>query len=148
MYTYLQTAQDAAAKKSMDEISAIGDRIQVTAPGAAAPAPAGFFALAAISARYALERNTWAEAARLTPRESPFPWTEAITYFARAIGKARTKDAAAAQADVEKLATLRDGLRKAKDAYWSEQVEIQRAGGSGLGCPRAGPHGRGPDACP
>ncbi len=126
VYAYLQTAQDAAARKSMDEISSIGDRIQVNAPGAAAPAPAGFFALAAIPARYALERDAWAEAARLTPRESPFPWTEAITYFARAIGAARTKDAAAAQADVEKLATLRDGLRKAKDAYWSEQVEIQR----------------------
>jgi hypothetical protein len=126
VYAYLQTAQDAAARKSMDEISSIGDRIQVNAPGAAAPAPAGFFALAAIPARYALERDAWAEAARLTPRESPFPWTEAITYFARAIGAARTKDTAAAQADVEKLATLRDGLRKAKDAYWSEQVEIQR----------------------
>ena len=126
VYAYLQTAQDAAARKQMDEISSIGDRIQVTAPGAAAPAPAGFFALAAIPARYAFERNAWVEAARLTPRESPFPWTEAMTYFARAIGKARTKDAAAAQADVEKLATLRDGLRKAKDAYWSEQVEIQR----------------------
>lgn len=126
VYAYLQTAQDAAARKRMDEISSIGDRIQVSAPGAAAPAPAGFFALAAIPARYALERNAWAEAARLTPRESPFPWTEAITYFARAIGKARTKDAAGAQTDVEKLVTLRDGLRKAKDAYWSEQVEIQR----------------------
>ena len=126
VYAYLQTAQDAQAKKSMDQIAPIGDRIQVNAPGAAAPAPAGFYALAAIPARYALERNAWAEAARLTPRQSPYPYTEAITYFARAIGAARTKDAAAAQADVEKLATLRDGLLKAKDAYWSEQVEIQR----------------------
>jgi hypothetical protein len=126
VYAYLQTAQDAQAKKTMDEIGPIGDRIQVNVAGAAAPAPAGFFALAAIPARYALERNAWAEAARLTPRESPYAYTAAITYFARAIGAARTKDPAAAQADVEKLATLRDGLLKAKDAYWSEQVEIQR----------------------
>ncbi len=126
VYAYLQTAQDSAARKRMDEIASIGDRIQVSAPGGAAPAPAGFFALSAIPARYALERNAWAEAARLSPRDSPFPWTEAITYFARAIGKARTKDAAGAQTDVEKLVTLRDGLRQAKDAYWSEQVEIQR----------------------
>jgi hypothetical protein len=126
VYAYLQTAQDAAARKSMDGISSIGDRIQVNAPGAAAPAPAGFFALAAIPARYALERNAWAEAARLTPRESPFPWTEAITYFARAIGAARTKDTASAMADIDKLVALRDGLKKANDAYWSEQVEIQR----------------------
>ena len=130
VYAYLQTAQDAQAKKTMDEIGPIGERIQVNVPGAAAPAPAGFFALAAIPARYALERNAWAEAARLTPRESPYAYTQAITYFARAIGAARTKDAAAAQVDVEKLATLRDGLLKAKDAYWSEQVEIQRQAAS------------------
>jgi tetratricopeptide (TPR) repeat protein len=126
VYAYLQTGQDAAARKTLDGISSIGQRIQVNAAGAAAPAPAGFFARAAIPARYALERNAWAEAAKLSPRDSPFPWTEAITHFARAIGAARTGDVAAAQADVDKLASLADGLRKAKDEYWSEQVEIQR----------------------
>ncbi|MCA1560917.1 MAG: hypothetical protein LC804_11855, partial [Acidobacteria bacterium] len=54
VYAYLQTAQDAAAKKVVDELTAIGSRIQIDVPGAAAPAPAGFFALAAIPARYAL----------------------------------------------------------------------------------------------
>jgi hypothetical protein len=129
-YAYLQTGQDAAARKTLEEISSIVPRIQINAPGGAAPAPAAFYALAAIPARYALERNAWAEAARLTPRESPFLWTDAITYFARAIGAARTKDTASATADIAKLAALRDGLKKANDAYWTEQVEIQRVAAS------------------
>lgn len=125
-YAYLQTAQDAAAKKTLDGIAAIGARIQMNAPGAAAPPPAGYYALAAIPARYALERHAWREAAALTPRETPFPWTDAITYFARALGAARSGDPVAAAQDIEKLGLLRDALQKAKDVYWTEQVAIQQ----------------------
>ncbi len=88
-YAYLQTAQDQAAKNVLEQIPAIGVRIQANAAGAAAPAPAGWYALAAIPARYALERNAWAEAASLVPQESHFPWIDAVTYFARALGAAR-----------------------------------------------------------
>ena len=75
-YAYLQTAQDAAAKKVVDSVAAIGARIRTDVADNAAPAPAGFFALAAIPARYALERNAWAEAAALPVHPSPFPWAE------------------------------------------------------------------------
>jgi hypothetical protein len=126
VYAYLQTAQDAAARKSMGEIAAVGSRIQINAPGAAAPPPAGFYAMAAIPARYALERNAWKEAASLPPRESPFGYADAVTHFARALGAARSGNPAAAVKDVEKLAILRDALQKANDAYWSGQVDIQR----------------------
>jgi len=47
---------------------------------------ASYTALAAIPARFALERQMWNEAAALEPRGSQFPQAEAITYFARAIG--------------------------------------------------------------
>jgi tetratricopeptide (TPR) repeat protein len=126
VYAYLQTAQDAAARKSLNEIAAIGSRIQMNAPGAAAPPPAGFYALAAIPARYALERGAWKEAAALTPRETAFPYADAITHFARALGLARTGNPAAAAKDVDKLVALRDALQKANDAYWTGQVDIQR----------------------
>jgi hypothetical protein len=125
-YAYLQTAQDAAARRTLEAIGAIGARIQLNAPGAAAPPPAGYYALAAIPARVALERNAWKEAAALTPRETPFAYADAVTHFARAIGLARSGNPAAAQKDVEKLAALRDALRKANDPYWPEQVDIQR----------------------
>lgn len=126
VYAYLQTAQDPAAKTVVDAAPAIGGRIQLNAPGAAAPPPAGFYAMAAIPARYALERHAWGDAAALVPRETPFAHADAITYFARALGAARSGHPSTARADVEKLAALRDRLQAAKDAYWSEQVEIQR----------------------
>ena len=48
-----------------------------------------------------------------------------MTHFARALGAARSGNPAAAKADIAKLGELRDKLRQAKDAYWSEQVDIQ-----------------------
>jgi tetratricopeptide (TPR) repeat protein len=49
-----------------------------------------------------------------------------MTHFARALGAARLGDVQAAKVDIARLAELRDKLREAKDAYWSEQVDIQR----------------------
>ena len=104
----------------------IAARLDPNATGAAAPGVAGVFATAAIPARYALERGAWAEAAALTPRPSAFPHTDAITHFARAIGAARSGNPKAAAADIERLAALRDALKTMQDAYWAEQVDIQR----------------------
>ena len=87
---------------------------------------AGPYALAASPARYAVERGDWKAAAALQVRPSPLPHVQAITHYARALGAARSGDPEAAKADIAKLAELRDKLRDAKDAYWSEQVDIQR----------------------
>jgi hypothetical protein len=125
-YAYLQTAQDAAAKKVVDSIAAIGARIRTDVAENAAPAPAGFFALAAIPARYALERNAWTDAAALPVHPSPFPWTDAITHYARALGAARSGNPAAASTDIEKLAAIAEGLKAKNDNYWSGQADIQR----------------------
>ena len=125
-YAYLQTAQDAAAKKVVDAIGAIGARIRTDVADNAAPAPAGFFALAAIPARYALERNAWAAAAALPVHESAFPWTDAITYYARALGAARSGNPAAASKDIEKLGAIAEALKARNDNYWAGQADIQR----------------------
>ncbi len=84
-------------------------------------------------ARYAIERGDWKAAAELQVRPSPLAHVQAITHFARALGAARSGNPAAAKADIAKLAELRDKLRAAKDAYWSEQVDIQIEGRVGLG---------------
>jgi hypothetical protein len=125
-YAYLQLAEDRAARKVLDLIPDVARKLDPNAIGAAAPGLAGFFAMAAMPARYALERAQWAEAASLEASETPLPFIQAMTYFARALGKARSGKAADAQKDVETLASLRDTLIEKKDAYWSSQVEIQR----------------------
>jgi hypothetical protein len=115
-YAYLQMGQDTAAKAALDRAAALA-----TAPGA------NTFAVAAIPARYALEREDWNAAAALTVQPAPAtPYTEALTHFARAIGAARGGKPAAASADIARLAELRDRLAAIPDAYWSEQVDIQR----------------------
>jgi tetratricopeptide (TPR) repeat protein len=121
-YAYLQGAQDLAAKHVFDDMSALGkvnSEHWITA-----------YALAAIPARYTLERRRWTEAASLTlqPNEFPlsrFPQAEAVAVFARALGAARSGDAAAAKKDLARLQVLRDTLVAAKQGYWAEQAEIQ-----------------------
>src|SRR6202158_2290335 len=74
-YAYLQTAQDEAARRLVELLPEIALRFN---PGrvisGAAPPTAGYFALAAIPARYALERQDWKAAAQLEVRETPFPY--------------------------------------------------------------------------
>jgi len=85
----------------------------------------GYTGLAAVPARFALERQAWKEAATLEPRDSQFPQAEAITYFARALGSARAGDIAAGEQGVAKLKELRATLEKVNQSCWAEQVEIQ-----------------------
>jgi len=72
-----------------------------------------------------IERGDWKGAAELQVRPTSVAQVEAITHFARALGAARTGNPEGAGAEIAKLAELRDKLREAKDAYWSEQVDIQ-----------------------
>ncbi|WP_218509327.1 lipopolysaccharide assembly protein LapB [Variovorax sp. dw_308] len=118
VYANLQLGKDGAAKAVVDEMG------QVT--GFTETAVAGPNALAASPARYVVERGDWKAASELPVRPSALPHVQAITYFARALGAARSGDPAAANVDIAKLAEMRDKLRDAKDAYWSQQVEIQR----------------------
>jgi hypothetical protein len=117
VYAYLQLGQDAKAKAVIDAMNTVTGFTETFLPGP--------YGLAASPARYAVERGDWKAAAALQVRPSPLPHVQAITYFARAIGAARSGDSEAAKADIAKLAELRDMLLQAKDAYWSEQVDIQ-----------------------
>jgi hypothetical protein len=118
VYAYLQLGQDQKAKAIIDEETTVAGFTETFLPGP--------YALAISPARYAVERGDWKAASELQVRPSPLPQVQAITYFARALGAARSGSPDAAKADVARLAELRDKLRDAKDAYWSEQVDIQR----------------------
>jgi tetratricopeptide (TPR) repeat protein len=125
-YAYLQMAQDQKAKAVLDRLGPTAAKLDMNAMGGAAAPVAGVYARNAVPARYALERGMWAEAAALSTQTSPFPHVDAITHFARALGAARSGKPAAAKQDIEKLAALRDALAAAKDAYWTQIVDIQR----------------------
>jgi tetratricopeptide (TPR) repeat protein len=126
-YAYLQDAQDRKALGVLNELYAIR---KVEPPNFKVA-----YSFTAIPARYALERRRWNEAAKLPlhpgnmdtfPWES-FRWAEAHIHFARAVGAARSGDAAAARQEVEKLAAIQRELAKVKDGYdWAKQADIQR----------------------
>lgn len=124
-YAYLQTGQDkatAALVTKLPEIVAVFDPKAITG---AATGAAGFFALAAIPARFALERRDWAAASKLEAKETSAPYTEAITHFARALGASQTKAIADARASIAALQDIQSRLAKANETYWAEQVAIQ-----------------------
>jgi hypothetical protein len=124
-YAYLQMAQDRAARAVLERLPAVVAKFDATATaGGAAPPMAGFYAMAAVPARHALERGAWQEAAALEVPSSGTPFTIAIAHFARALGAARGGRPDAAAQDIARLAALRDQL-KSQDAYWAEQVDIQ-----------------------
>jgi tetratricopeptide (TPR) repeat protein len=118
VYAFLQLARDTDARRVMDESA------QVT--GFTTLRFAGPYAQAAMPARYAIERGDWRQAMKLEARASSFAFTEAMTYFARALGAARSGDAAAAEKDVQQLTRIRDALRAAKNEYWATEVEVSR----------------------
>jgi tetratricopeptide (TPR) repeat protein len=127
-YAYLQLGEDSSARRIVDSLPAFAARFNVNAITGAAPGSAGVFALAAIPARYALERRDWKGAAALQPVASPFPYAEALTYFARALGAAHLGDLADARVSLDSLAILRDRLTAQGESYWAEQVAIERLG--------------------
>jgi hypothetical protein len=137
VYAYLQLGKDEAAKQVIRDLQAVVSAVDT----AEQYGQVGYYADASIPARYALERGAWQEAARLQARSTAFPFIDAITHFARAVGAARSGDPAAATRDAESLATLHAALAGKKDAYWAQQVEIQHTSALGWIAFAEGRHG-------
>jgi hypothetical protein len=127
-YAYLQEARDGDARRVLDEVSAA---TKFDLPNFAAA-----YALAAVPARFTLERRDWTGAAALAVRPADFPWAtypyaEALVHFARAVGGARGGNLGAAREGFARLAAIQKALADAKDAFWAGQVEIQRLAAEG-----------------
>src|SRR3954470_945098 len=121
---YLQLGQDHQAKTIVDARNSVAEY------------PAGFrysghTAFAAIPVRYAFERAGWAEAAALEIPKTPFAQAEAITWFGRAIGAARSGDLTKVKEAISQLGVLKDRLAKTNDDYWTGQVHIQQRAAEG-----------------
>ncbi len=127
VYAYLQTGRDAAAARVLQTLPGIEARFDPDAsPIGAAPVSAAYFAMAAIPVRFALERGDWTAAMSLDVRSTTYPFTDAVTWFARGLGAAHLGDIAAAKAAAQELAAIHQRLLDAKEPYWALQVEIQR----------------------
>jgi hypothetical protein len=123
-YAYLQLGRDDLAKALVDEDQAATKLFR--------PSLAFETGMAAVPARYMLERQDWKGAAALeTNPLLKSPVAEAITRYARAVGAARSGDTQAAQADIERLGVIRATLEKANQGYWAQQVEVQLVSAQG-----------------
>jgi hypothetical protein len=130
-YAYLQLRRDSLAKGIVDSVPAYAARFDARAVTGAAPGSAGVFALAAIPARYAVERRDWPMAAALRVSTSAFPYTDALTHFARALGAAHMGDVAGARVSLDSLTAIRERLLAQNEMYWAEQVAIERLAAQG-----------------
>lgn len=118
-YAYLQLGQDTRAREvvqTVNNIVRISPERSLTAE----------YALAAIPARYALERGDWGHAAMLNLREGIQPPAAAVTHFARAIGAARSNDTATARTAVAALTGLEGGIDRTQQPIWFAAVRSQR----------------------
>lgn len=118
VYADLQMAKDGDARQAVDLLSQLKKF-----PFAGLAIDTG---LAAIPARFALERDRWDEAAELSVRASQFPAAQSITYFARALGAARSGNAGGARTEIAHLDEIEVKLSASNDNYWAGQTRIQK----------------------
>jgi tetratricopeptide (TPR) repeat protein len=117
-YAYLQTGRVQKAKAVLDEMNVL--------PAVSGLTLTGDYALAAVPARYAIERRDWRQASTLTVSGQGVPWAQAITWAAIGAGSARAGNLTRAAQAEKTLASLRDASARQNEAYWSNQIEVQR----------------------
>jgi hypothetical protein len=121
VYAYLQQGRDAEARRVIARSRETADRYYGGILG---------YNASAMPARYALERSAWTEAAAVPLPSKAAPFVEAVPRFARAIGAARSGNAARAKSEIAALGALRDSLKAHNDMYWATVVEAQRLAAS------------------
>jgi 1,2-phenylacetyl-CoA epoxidase PaaB subunit len=123
MYAYLQQGRDENAAKVLDELNSVGTYESNFATA---------YAIAAAHARYLLERREWEKAAEFTLDDhSDFPWKdfpqyEAIIWWARGLGAAKSKDFVTAHKAVGELKQLHKQTLNKDEDYWALLVDAQR----------------------
>ncbi|OLC32401.1 MAG: hypothetical protein AUH81_16285 [Candidatus Rokubacteria bacterium 13_1_40CM_4_69_5] len=117
VYAHLQLAQDARAKALVDVIAAL--------PTQEYAILGNYTAVAAIPARFTLERADWAGAAALPVTSTGRVQADSLTRFARGLGMARSGDLAGARRELQAMQELRSALEKSNQSYWADRTEEQ-----------------------
>ncbi|HEV7801762.1 MAG TPA: hypothetical protein VGP15_11855, partial [Burkholderiales bacterium] len=119
VYAHLQLAQDAKARAMIDKSLSTLER------GDRPASIANYTALAAMPARYVIERADWAGAAALPVTNTQYPQADSLTRFTRGFGMARSGDIAGAKREIEGMQALRTALQKSDQSYWADRTNEQ-----------------------
>ena len=141
VYAHLQLAQDRKAKEVLDLALKIENDLIARKHNSGLRARP--FGVAAMEARWALERLDWTTAASLPLRPGRYPYAEAVPHFARAVGLARSGRPEQAGAEIERLAALQKGLADAKISVLGAAGRYRAQGGERLGRSGTRPRRRG-----
>ena len=120
MYAYLQLGDEEKARETLRRVQEVEEMWG---------APFAAYNIAAPQARYYLEQGKWEGAAALEPRMpdvidwDTFPPSEALFYYARGLGAARTGDLEQAESERERIAELVATLHEADEAYWAYMTQ-------------------------
>jgi tetratricopeptide (TPR) repeat protein len=123
VYAYLQIGEDQKALEVCNTLKFLKGPYQ--------PHVASAYTFAAVPARIALEQQKWEIASALEPRiPVSYPWErfpamEAITYYAKALGAAKSGDSQSAKQAIKTLMELEKQTAETSK-YWAKQVKIQR----------------------
>jgi tetratricopeptide (TPR) repeat protein len=124
-YAYLQTGQEEAARRVVDDSKQIIASAPKTGDDNGMLEYYGF-ATAHFPALYALEMRHWSDAAALEPAASATAQLQTITYWARTIGAAQLGDVDATRSNAKKFDDAEEATRKTKDAYMLDGPNFPR----------------------
>ena len=126
LYAYLQSAQDAHAKATLDTSAAPLKRIS-SMPGMGAGYMHGMIAYytSKLPIFYALEMRDWKSAAAFEPPAGSPPDVATLTIWARAIAHGHLHQPAEAVADLHRYHALLDEIRKGKNAYLADATDVK-----------------------
>ncbi|MGH9499953.1 MAG: hypothetical protein ACRD3L_12510 [Terriglobales bacterium] len=123
-YAYLQSGREADAQKLIDEIKAMPEMKDAMYGSDFDPRT---YSLVIFPARYALELHHWSEAASLALVPGASSGDNSVTYWARAIGAARSGNLAEARQDIAEIESIRkkQKSREFVDGIVSDQQEAE-----------------------
>jgi hypothetical protein len=117
VYAYLQRGRDEAAERVVADLGSMLPKLPTMKFKIG-------YAANAMPVRLAIERRQWDAAAAIEPLPQSEPNVAAIVYWARAIGRARSGHADAADADIAQIDAALEKLRAAHNDYWATQTEV------------------------
>ncbi len=118
VYAYLQSGRETEAAKVIDEVKAMPKMQSMYGPDFDPQTNA----LSAFPALYSIELRHWSDAATLPPVAGGMPQDLNITYWARAIGAARSGDLTEAHKDLRQIDAIRKQLIADKKTDLAENL--------------------------